>query len=193
MSVASFSLVVSITPGPNNVLLTTCGARLGYRGSLPSVFGILTGMGALIIVCGGGVGLLVSELPGVRLALSVAASAYMLWLAFRLWRAAGGVGAEGEEAFPAGWWPFTAFQFVNPKAWLAGIAFAAAFLGAGHGGGPWYDAVAVATFLAVAGASCSAWVLFGVALRARMEPQHWQRLNRTLGVLAGLTVITFWT
>jgi len=35
------------------------------------------------------------------------------------------------------------------------------------------------------------WTVFGAALRARLQPRRWHRLNRTLAVLAAATSITF--
>ena len=37
----SYCLVMSATPGPNNVMLATTGASFGYRGALPVILGIV--------------------------------------------------------------------------------------------------------------------------------------------------------
>src|SRR6185369_7425966 len=40
LPLAAYSFVMSVTPGPNNVLLTTSGANFGYRRTLPHIVGI---------------------------------------------------------------------------------------------------------------------------------------------------------
>eukprot|EP01032_Pedospumella_encystans_P037843 gene37843-42863_t len=40
----SYCLVMSATPGPNNVMLATTGANFGGRGALPAILGIQAGM-----------------------------------------------------------------------------------------------------------------------------------------------------
>ncbi|MEN9866559.1 MAG: hypothetical protein RL748_2149, partial [Pseudomonadota bacterium] len=39
----TYCLLMSGTPGPNNVMLATSGANFGYRGALPAVMGIHAG------------------------------------------------------------------------------------------------------------------------------------------------------
>lgn len=42
-ALASYAFVMSITPGPNNVMLTASGAAFGYRATLPHLLGISFG------------------------------------------------------------------------------------------------------------------------------------------------------
>ena len=54
MPFATYQFVMSITPGPNNVMLTASGAHFGFRRTLPHMFGIATGCAIqLIAVCAG--------------------------------------------------------------------------------------------------------------------------------------------
>ncbi|HKQ29756.1 MAG TPA: LysE family translocator, partial [Burkholderiales bacterium] len=43
LPLATYSFVMSVTPGPNNVLLTASGANFGYRRTLPHILGIGAG------------------------------------------------------------------------------------------------------------------------------------------------------
>lgn len=45
LPLATYSLVMSSTPGPNNIMLTASGANFGYRRSLPHILGIAAGHG----------------------------------------------------------------------------------------------------------------------------------------------------
>src|SRR3569623_408039 len=51
---ATYSFVMSITPGPNNVMLTASGATYGFRRTIPHLLGISFGFGVeLLAVCAG--------------------------------------------------------------------------------------------------------------------------------------------
>jgi threonine/homoserine/homoserine lactone efflux protein len=50
----TYTFVMSITPGPNNVMLTASGARFGFRRTLPHILGIGCGfIVQLLAVCAG--------------------------------------------------------------------------------------------------------------------------------------------
>ncbi|PRX50934.1 threonine/homoserine/homoserine lactone efflux protein [Prauserella shujinwangii] len=191
-SVTALAFVMAVTPGPNNVLFAASGARVGYLRTLPGLLGMTTGFAAIIAVSGAGVGALVARSPWLRLALTVGASLYLLWLAIRLWRSSGRpASADGAGAVP-GWWQFATLQFANPKTWLASLAFVSGFLGPHAPGGRAVDLLGVAWFLGVVWCAASVWVLFGAALRTRLADRHWSRFNKVLALLAASTIGTFW-
>lgn len=55
-SLALFVFVNSITPGPNNVMLTAAGANFGYRRCLPHMLGITAGVAVMVLLVGAGLG-----------------------------------------------------------------------------------------------------------------------------------------
>src|SRR4051812_12977612 len=49
-----YCFVMSITPGPNNMMLTASGANFGYRRTLPQILGInMGGMVLALVACAG--------------------------------------------------------------------------------------------------------------------------------------------
>ena len=56
LSLVGFLWVAAITPGPNNMLLTTSGANLGWRSSWPLMLGIILGMQTLLLLVAFGIG-----------------------------------------------------------------------------------------------------------------------------------------
>ena len=131
---AAFALVMSITPGPNNVMVLNSGLQFGVRRTLPHVLGITVGFAALIAVAFAGVAALVLLNPAVMTALTLGGGAYMLWLAWRMLRSttadaspavtpAGIPAAEpGGALRPMTFWGAGLFQFANPKGWAAAVA-----------------------------------------------------------------------
>ena len=112
----SYVTVMSITPGPNNLLLATSGVNFGMRRTLPMVFGIMIGCAVQTAIVGMALELLLHWMATIRLPLTLVGCAYLLWLSWKLFRA----GAPELRAKPQ---PMSllggaCFQAINPKAWL---------------------------------------------------------------------------
>ncbi|MCH9408484.1 LysE family translocator [Pantoea agglomerans] len=112
----SYVTVMSITPGPNNLLLATSGVNFGIRRTLPMVFGILVGCALQTVIAGVALEVLLHWMAAIRLPLTLAGCAYLLWLSWKIFRAA----APEVRSKPQ---PMTllggaCFQAINPKAWL---------------------------------------------------------------------------
>ncbi|WP_313382699.1 LysE family translocator [Pantoea sp.] len=91
----SYVTVMSITPGPNNLLLATSGVNFGLRRTLPMISGVRL---------------------GCLLQTALAGCAYLLWLSWKIWRA--GAPTQREKAQPMTIAGAIGFQALNPKAWL---------------------------------------------------------------------------
>jgi threonine/homoserine/homoserine lactone efflux protein len=78
-------ITLLITPGPTNTLLATAGATGGFRRSAHLLLGELAGYNISILVLGN-VFDSQTSLGHVRIALSLVASAYLLFTAVRFWR-----------------------------------------------------------------------------------------------------------
>ena len=54
LAFVTYSFVMSITPGPNNVMLTASGANFGFRRTVPHIAGIVAGFSVVLLsVCAG--------------------------------------------------------------------------------------------------------------------------------------------
>ncbi len=63
LPLATFIFVSSITPGPNNVMLTASGANFGYKRSVPHMLGITVGAAVMVLLVGAGLGALFEQVP----------------------------------------------------------------------------------------------------------------------------------
>jgi len=138
LAVCVFAAVSSITPGPNNLMLLASGVRHGFRATVPHLLGITCGFMVLMMAAGLGLGALFERWPALHVLLRWVGIAYLLLLAWRLWRA----GAPGTHAAqeqpqtagrPLGFVGAALFQWVNPKAWVMALGAIAGFMGAGSG------------------------------------------------------------
>jgi len=119
IALVGFSFVSSVTPGPNNVLLWGSGASFGFRRSLWHVVGTALGIGVMALAVAAGLGALLTTVPEITLAMKLAGSVYLLWLAYQI---AGASAIEpGAVARPLGLLQAATFQIINPKAWIFAI------------------------------------------------------------------------
>ena len=133
VSVAVFSFVTSVSPGPNNTFLLSSGANFGLRKSVPYLNGIMAGLTGMMIALGAGLGVIFTTLPVVYQVLKWVGFAYIVWLAFLIVKST--TKTETAEAQYIGFFKATTFQFVNPKAWVVVGSFMATFVPVGSGFG----------------------------------------------------------
>ncbi|WP_016683557.1 LysE family translocator, partial [Yersinia pestis] len=84
LSMVGFLWVAAITPGPNNMLLTSTGANFGFMRSIWLMLGIMLGMQSMLLLVAFGVGSLILIYPSLHLALKILGSLYLLWLAWKI-------------------------------------------------------------------------------------------------------------
>ncbi len=184
-SLLIYSMVMSVTPGPNNLLLATSGLAYGFRRTLPALVGTLAGIGMLFVISGAGVGAIVLANPQAQVVLRAFGAAYLVYLALRLWRAS--TIPEAERRSPLRIWHAAAFQFINPKAWMMTVTAVSLYVAAG----PAYWATLAfvsATFLIVSIPSIAIWAGFGAAMKSALrEPSRVKLFNRAMAVLTILS------
>ncbi|MEJ8848338.1 LysE family translocator [Variovorax rhizosphaerae] len=78
---------LSLTPGPNSLLVLTHGALHGHRKTLFTVAGGAIGFVALIALSMLGIGALLQASAHALIVLKFVGGAYLIWLGIQLWRA----------------------------------------------------------------------------------------------------------
>ncbi|GGY00222.1 LysE family translocator [Pseudoduganella dura] len=179
-----FAFVSSITPGPNNIMLTSSGIWFGFRRSIPHMLGITIGFGVLLAVCATGIGALVMAAPAAQFALRAAGSGYLLYLAWQL-RSMDFDRQAGQARQPMGFVAAAVFQFCNPKAWVMAITGGAAFLPQGMPA-PLAIAIYCLVFCAVNLPCISVWTGAGALLRRYLSQPLWRKVF--CAVMVALTV-----
>jgi threonine/homoserine/homoserine lactone efflux protein len=190
LGLASFAVVISGTPGPNNALLLASGIRFGLARTLPHVVGTAMGMAVLIFAMAIGVGVALLALPGANLGVKLTGSAYLLYLAFRI---AASHGVSGTAAArPFGVLQAAAFQFANPKSWLFALSAASAFLPPGLAP-PLAGLTVAATCVVVILATQTVWAAGGAALRRIVDNERVQRpISIALALVLAASVAFIW-
>lgn len=118
----AFLAVGSITPGPNNTMLAASGMNYGYQRTIPHMLGVSIGFSALLIFCMLGAGAVFAAYPVLKTVMKVIASAFLLYMAYKIATAGRVTIDEHSEAKPLTFIQGAAFQFINPKSWAVGLA-----------------------------------------------------------------------
>ncbi len=186
----SYCLVMSGTPGPNNVMLATSGANFGYRGALPAILGIQSGVFVQTIIMCVGLGSVFIAYPLAQQVLRIAGSLYLIFLAWKLSGVGGAVG-EAHTPKPVTFTQAAVFQALNPKSWVKAVTLASVFMPSGLG--TMSAALLVAVIGTLVGTPCSImWALFGVSIRRLLKDPRKQRVfNLTMGAILLVLAIMF--
>ena len=191
LATALFALITSITPGPNNIMLTASGANFGFKRTLPHVAGIICGMMVLNISVGVGLGTLFTQFPVIQQVLRVAGSAYLLYLAYKLLTFTS-LGKTDANAKPFSLWEAAAFQAINPKAWVMVISANASFSLVGDM--YWWSVVMIVLLYVVMGLpSIMMWAGFGQFMRRYLgQPNILRTFNISMATLTALCIVFIW-
>ena len=188
LALSVFAAVMSLTPGPNNIMLTASGVNFGFARTIPHMSGVTVGFIVLVAACAAGLGALFVAMPSLQLALKVAGAAYMLWLAWKV--ASARPAGEGTVApvRPLTFFQAAAFQWVNPKGVLAAFSGIALYMRPDHATTDLAIMLTVfglCTLLAVV-----VWTGFGVALRRLLgNPRHARIFNVAMGLLLVASIV----
>ena len=192
MPLMLFAFVMSVTPGPNNVMLLASGVNFGFVRTIPHMLGIAIGVVVLLLAVGLGLGAALQAVPQIYLALKWISVAYLLWLAWKIASAPAVPPAPLNAEAPAATAESTArplsflgaalFQWVNPKAWTMALTSVGAYTVPAN-----YLPSLVAMAL-VFGVIClpvtGVWTLFGIGLRRLLaDPVKLRIFNAGMGVL----------
>lgn len=181
-----YALVSSITPGPNNLMLLASGVNFGFRRTVPHLLGIALGFTLMVALVGLGLAGLFALWPPLHRVLTIASVAYLMWLAWKIARAAP-PSARAAAGRPLTAGQAAAFQWVNPKAWS--MALTASTLYA-----PAADTASVAAVALVFGAvnlpCVASWAALGTGLRGWLRDPG--RLRVFNGTMAALLLATLW-
>ena len=174
-----YCFITAYTPGANNLLSMSNAIRLGFRRSVRFNLGILAGFTAVMTICTVFSTALYSSLPKIRFVMQFLGAAYMLFLAWKLWKSSNDMTSDGgsEASFLSG----MILQFANPKIYIYAITTMSLYIL------PAYQSTgALAAFtimLSLIGASGSfVWALFGSAF-CNFFSKHFRAVNLVMVLL----------
>jgi len=87
LSLATFVLITTFTPGPNNISCASMGILAGYRKTLPYIGGICAVFFLVMLLCNQFAHVLLALFPAFEAIIHIASAVYILWLAYHTARA----------------------------------------------------------------------------------------------------------
>ncbi len=120
-----FSLTMSISPGPVNMVIVSSGANHGFRRTIPFVSGATIGFTLLLIFVGFWLLQIVSAHPVFLMYLEIVGAAFIVYVGYKIAASSPEISVEKKRTptFMEGF----LLQWLNPKAWIACASGAALF------------------------------------------------------------------
>src|SRR6187200_2397521 len=177
-----FATVMFFTPGPNNIMLLSSGLTYGFRRTLPHVVGITIGFAFMVGAVGLGLGTIFITYPVLQTILKYAGVAYLVYLAIHIAMSEPATPDQDNARGPMTFWGAAMFQWINVKGWVMVIGTITAY--AGIASFPWNIVIQVMLSLLLGALSCSAWAMFGSALRPILtSPRAVRAFNIVMALL----------
>ncbi|HGN2346000.1 TPA: LysE family translocator [Proteus mirabilis] len=189
LSLAIFSFVTSITPGPNNIMLLASGINFGFKRTMPHAIGVSLGFFVMLLAVGIGIGALIKSSPIIYNILKYLGALYLLWLA---WKTAISHSVEqnsNKQGSPLTLLEAALFQWINPKSWMMAISGITLYTSPQY---PYISMLLVAIIFTLINFPCVAiWATFGHSLREQLKnPKILKLFNFIMGGLLALSAIS---
>jgi cysteine/O-acetylserine efflux protein len=127
LALASFVVVTTFTPGPNNITAMSLGVSSGYRKSLRFLAGVTAGFFGMMCLCALLAAVLLSAFPSIQPVLRIVGALYITWLAVQTFL--GGMKTEAQSPAAVGFTSGLLLQLLNAKVIIYGLTLYSTFLG----------------------------------------------------------------
>ncbi|MCK6666618.1 LysE family translocator [Enterobacter asburiae] len=172
-----FSLTLSFSPGPVNMVIISSGAVHGFRKTFSFVSGATIGFTLLLIFICFGFYTAIEKYPVFFRYLNIAGSLFILYLGYKIASSRSDMSLTKTDS--PGFVQGFVMQWINPKAWTASASGAAMF---SEPSTPVTALVFITVYFFVCYLSLSAWALMGEKVSVLLRST---RQLRTFNVLMG--------
>ena len=182
VALITFYFVMFITPGPNNIMLTTSGIKYGFKKTIPHILGIPLGHFFQIFLVSLGLGTLFQTYPLIQQTLKIAGCLYLFFLAYKMFGSLNIKKNTKETGRPLKFYEASLFQILNPKAWVVAITAVSIFFPKDENfiTGIFYLA-SIAPIVCLP--SISIWALFGSGIRSFVSNPKVKQIIETIMAL----------
>ncbi|GAB2644450.1 LysE family translocator [Vibrio panuliri] len=186
-----FAIVGATTPGPVNLIATSTAVHQGMRASLKFVLGASLAYALVVFLSGLLMQNIMTTLPKIEIAMQVAGSFLILYLAFKILTAPiSPINAQINTM--ASFWTGVITQLINPKAWLVALSGISLYV-IGYQNQAWL----LTSFTAISLISCllgvGTWAVLGHLLTSYLQNSTNQlQFNRVMAGLLAISVCMIW-
>lgn len=194
------AMLLTLAPGPDNLLVLSLGASRGRRLGVAFGLGCATGCLSHTLLAALGVSALIAATPVAFTALKVSGGLYLVWLGWQALRSCGGLAlqnAGGDESALRLFGKGLVANAINPKVITFFLAFLPQFVNVSRGDAPWQmlQLGVVFTLQAALLFGAIGWFAGSVGQLLRRHPHLGLWLDRLAGaifVALGLRLIVAW-
>ena len=188
VTVLIFAITMTVTPGPNNIMLLCSSVNYGAYRTVPHGVGIICGVPLMVLAVGFGLGKLFLVYPLVHQLIKLISIVYLFYFAWKIAITSVKVSYDEDISRPFSFLQAILFQWVNPKSWVMAIGSIGAFTKVGSTS--FIDILSIAiAFLVAATISTCAWVFFGIVLNRILVNEQCRRFFNGLMALLLLMAI----
>ncbi len=188
----TFSISMTITPGPNNVMVTASGVNFGYKKTLPHILGITFGFPVMIALIGLGLGSVFKSFPIFHLILKYIGAAYLLYLAYKI-ATFSSFDTYSDKNKPFTFLQAVLFQWINPKAWSIAVGAIATYTSVDNN--VFFEVLLIAFVFCIVCFPCvSLWAIIGTNIKRLLTTDYYRKIfNISMACLLVISLVpVFW-
>lgn len=187
LAMALFSMIMSVTPGPVNIVTLNSGLNHGFRQTLPYVSGATLGFTLLLLILGMGVSSMIMAYPMVLRFINYVGTAYMFYMGYKIMMSKSSLDNRSEVHQAPRFMEGALLQWSNPKAWMACLSGLSTFTSA-------TSIIPFIAFVSIYFVICyiciGIWAAAGMKLKSLLTTEHYmQWFTRLMGLLLIATSI----
>lgn len=124
--VLTFAMTAAITPGPNNIILSTNAVNYGFKETIPLMMGVFFGFLSVLTLCLLGIGELYKSFTAIAMIVKIVATCFLVYLSFRIFTSSSFSDEKNSKKFS--FKDIYFFQIINPKAVTVSMSSSAIFI-----------------------------------------------------------------
>ena len=184
-----FGVATAFSPCPNNIMTSYSSFNFGFKKTIPTMLGVISGWTLLIIFLQAGSVVIFQKFENLQLIIKIIGSIYLLYMAYKLSFLKSSSGQSIIK--PVTFLNTFFFQFVNPKSLVVGLIIVSTFIDQNN-----YlrDCIVITViYFLMAVGSQTTWCLMGKYLRKFATSKKFTKnFNYTMSFLLIVCVIMFY-
>ncbi len=124
--ILTFAMTAAITPGPNNIILSTNAVNYGFKETIPLILGVFFGFLSVLSLCLLGIGEVYESFPNFKTFIKIVATIFLTYLAYKIFNSSEFSSNSNKKKFT--FRDIYFFQLINPKAVSVSMSSSAIFI-----------------------------------------------------------------
>ncbi len=124
--ILTFAMTAAITPGPNNIILSTNAVNHGFKKTIPLILGVFFGFLSVLTLCLLGIGELYKSFPAIAMIIKIIAIVFLTYLSYKIFISSSFSDEKNTKKFS--FKDIYFFQVINPKAVTVSMSSSAVFI-----------------------------------------------------------------